>query len=489
MPSQVYLAADLGAGSGRVVAGLFDGRAIRLEEVSRFSNNGVHLPTGWHWNLVQLFTDIKAGLASASRRYGDGIVSLAVDTWGVDYGLVDARGRLLGLPWMYRDGRADGMAAHLEDLLGRGEIYRRTGIRPQFFNTLNQLAAEARDYPGLVADATRLLFTPDLLTYWLSGVQVNERTIASTSQLMKAGSAEWDLELAAKAGIPSHLLHPLNEPGAVVGTLLPGIAAETGCGTLSVVACGSHDTASAVAGVPAATAQPLFLSSGTWSILGRELACPLVTDETLAAGFSNEQGLGGSVRFLRNVAGMWPLQECKRAWDARNLPVDYDRLMREARDCETVSLLDPDAADFEKPCDMPAAIAAYLERTGQPAPVTPGETARIILESLVLKYRLTVAHLRSWMTGLPDTLHVVGGGSQNALLNQMTADATNLRVVAGPVEATAVGNILAQLVAAREISSLAEGRELVRASFEPAIFLPRHAASWDEKEARFARLP
>ena len=488
MSSQVYLAVDLGAGSGRVVAGLYSGNTLCLEEVSRFPNNGVRLPTGWHWNLSQLFTDIKAGLAAARRQYGDTIVSLAVDTWGVDYGLVDARGRLLGLPWMYRDSRTDGMIEHLVSLMPAGKIYRRTGIQPLFFNTLNQLAAEARDYPAVLRDASRLLFTPDLLTYWLSGVQITERTIASTSQLLKAGTAEWDFELAETAGIPTHLLRPLTEPGTTVGVLLPEIVAETGCGPLRVVACGSHDTASAVAGAPAHGVQPLFLSSGTWSILGRELAHPLVTDETLAAGFSNEQGLAGTTRFLKNVAGMWLLQECKRAWDAAGITASYGQLVQDARGCETTALLDPNAADFEKPCDMPAAITAYLARTGQAVPASPGETTRVILESLALKYRALVAQLRGWMPDLPDTLHIVGGGSQNALLNQMTADATGLRVVAGPVEATAVGNILAQLLAAGEISTLAEGRELVRASFQPEVFEPVDSAIWAEKETRLAQI-
>jgi rhamnulokinase len=488
MPSQVYLAVDLGAGSGRVVAGLYSGNTLCLEEVSRFSNTGMHLPTGWHWNLGQLFADIKAGLAAARRQYGDSIVSLAVDTWGVDYGLVDQRGRLLGLPWMYRDSRTDGMVDYLASLMPDGEIYRRTGIQSLFFNTLNQLAAEVRDYPAVLQGAARLLFIPDLLTYWLSGRQITERTIASTSQLLEAGTAQWDFDLARAVGIPAQLLQPLTDPGTPVGTLLPEIAAETGCGPVRVVACCSHDTASAVTGVPAHGVQPLFLSSGTWSILGREIAHPLVTDETCAAGFSNEQGLAGTTHFLKNVAGMWLLQECKRTWDAAGLTTSYGQLVQDARGSGTTALLDPNAADFEKTCDMPAAIASYLARTGQPAPATPGETTRIILESLALKYRSLVGRLRGWMPDLPDTLHIVGGGSQNALLNQMTADATGLRVVAGPIEATAVGNVLAQLLAAGEISSLAEGRELVRASFQPEIFDPGDSAAWEEKEARLAKI-
>lgn len=472
MAVQTYLAVDLGAGSGRVVAVLHDGRTLRIEDVHRFANNGVRLPTGWHWNLVQLFADIKTGLAAAHKKYGDSIVSLAVDTWGVDYGVVDARGRLLGLPWMYRDSRTDGVLAHVASIVPPDEIYRRTGIQHLFFNTIIQLTAEARDYPDVLASAARLLFVPDLLTYWLSGAQITERTIASTSQLLKAGTNEWDLDLAAKVGIPTHLFQPLTEPGTTVGTLLPEIQAETGCGPIRVVACGSHDTASAVAGAPAREAEPLFLSSGTWSLLGRELRQPIVTEDSARAGFSNEQGLAGTTRFLKNVAGMWLLQECKRTWDAQGSTAGYAELVRDAAASETEALIDPDDDAFAKPCDMPAAIATVLARSGQPAADSPGVTTRIILQSLAAKYGQLVGQLREWMPDLPDTLHIVGGGSQNALLNQMTADATGLRVEAGPVEATAAGNALAQLLAAGEIASLAEGRELLRASFQPQTFEP-----------------
>jgi len=475
MSVQTYLAVDLGAGSGRVVAVLHDGKTLRIEEVHRFANDGVRLPTGWHWNLVQLFADIKNGLAAAHKKYGASIVSLAVDTWGVDYCVVDARGRLLGLPWMYRDSRTDGVIEHIAGIVPPDELYRRTGIQSLFFNTINQLTAEARDYPGVLAEAARLLFVPDLLTYWLSGAQITERTIASTSQLLKAGTNEWDLDLAAKLGLPTHLFQPLTEPGTTVGTLLPEIQAATGCGPLRVVACGSHDTASAVAGAPARDTEPLFLSSGTWSLLGRELAAPIVTEASARAGFSNEQGLAGTTRFLKNVAGMWLLQECKKSWDAEGFTAGYAELVRDAAASEAEAIIDPDHESFQKPCDMPAAIATYLERTGQSAADSPAATTRVILQSLATKYGRIVGQLREWMPDLPDTLHIVGGGSQNALLNQMTADATSLRVEAGPIEATAAGNALAQLIAAGEIASLAEGRELLRASFQPQIFEPATA--------------
>lgn len=488
MRTTTHLAIDLGAGSGRVMAGHFDGSKLRIEEMHRFTSEGVRVPSGWHWNVLGIFTDIKRGLAEARKRHGTSLASLAVDTWGVDYGLIDKQGRLLGLPWMYRDSRTDGMMEAAAALVPREEIYRRTGIQFMFFNTLFQLLAESRRNPEALAAADQLLFMPDLLTYWLSGERVVERTIASTAQLLKAGSAEWDLELAEKMGLPAKIFRPTTNPGTSIGSLLPSVMEETGCGNLKVTTCGSHDTASAVAGVPAETANPLFLSSGTWSLIGRERNAPLVTDETFRVGFSNEQGLNGSTRFLKNVAGMWLLQECKRNWDGEGQQFDYGFLVQAAREAETTALLDPDAEDFAKPCDMPAAISAYAEKTGQAAPTSPGEFTRTILESLALRYRGLVGQLRAWMPDLPDTLHIVGGGSQNALLNQMTADATGLRVVAGPVEATAAGNILAQLMATGEIASLEEGREIIRASFEPEIYEPQNSAAWDDKAGKFEAL-
>lgn len=487
MPT-THLAIDLGAGSGRVMAGHFDGRKLHIEEITRFANDGVRLPTGWHWNVLQFFSDIKRGLAEAQKRHGTTLKSLAVDTWGVDYGLIDRHGRLLGMPWMYRDGRTDGVMDEAARLMAREEIYNRTGIQFMFFNTLFQLLAEVRNNPEAVAAADQLLFMPDLLTYWLSGERVVERTIASTSQLLKAGGADWDLDLAETMGIPARLLRPTTDPGRTIGSLLPSLQEETGCGALQVATCGSHDTASAVAGIPAQTAQPLFLSSGTWSLIGRELREPVVTADSYRVGFSNEQGLNGTTRFLKNVAGMWLLQECKRQWDAQGVVTGYATLVQDARTAQSSLLLNPDADEFAKPCDMPAAIRTYAEKTGQPAPASPGAYTRAILESLALRYRSLVAQMRTWMPDLPDTLHIVGGGSQNALLNQMTADATGLRVVAGPVEATAAGNILAQLMATGEISSLEEGREIVRASFEPEVFEPNPSAAWEEKAGRLENL-
>jgi rhamnulokinase len=468
------------------MVGLFDGRKLRIEEVNRFANEGVRLPTGWHWNVLQLFADIKRGLALARKQHRSALASLSVDTWGVDYGLIDKHGRLLGLPWMYRDSRTDGMMEEAQKILRPEDIYGRTGVPLMFFNSLFQLLAETRRNPEAVAAADQLLFMPDLLNFWLCGERVVERTIASTSQLLKAGKGEWDRDLADRMGIPSRLLHPTTDPGKAIGWLLPEVMNDTGCGKLRVTTCGSHDTASAVAGVPSETSQPLFLSSGTWSLIGRELNAPIVTKESYRVGFSNEQGINGTTRFLKNVTGMWLLQECKRAWDGQGHLLDYGALVREADSARSTTLLNPDAEEFAKPCDMPAAIVGFAQRTGQVVPTSPGEFTRTILESLALRYRGLVTHLRDWMPDMPDTIHIVGGGSQNALLNQMTADATGLRVVAGPVEATAAGNILAQLMALGEISSLEQGREVIRNSFEPEIFEPKSCETWDEKAGQLA---
>jgi len=486
MPAKkIYLAVDLGAESGRVMAGVYDGKTLALEEMARFPTGGVHLPDGWHWDIVRILGDIRRGIAKARSEFGDAVVSVSVDTWGVDYGLLDAGGSLLGVPWMYRDSRTDGMMDAVSALIPPAELYRRTGIQPMFFNSIYQLMAETKRNPEIVKHAARIAFMPDLITYWLSGEKTVERTIASTSGLLKAGKAEWDTELAARLGIPAHILPPVSEPCTVVGPLLE----ENGNrGAIKVVLCGSHDTASAVAGVPAAEKNPLFLSSGTWSLIGRELDAALVTEATGAENFSNEQGLDGTTRFLKNVAGMWLLQECKRNWEREGDKLDYASLVAKAAGTEAGELLDPDAPEFSRPCDMPAVIAAWLQKTGQSVPATRGGTTRVILESLALKYRAILEKMKPWMPDFPDTLHIVGGGSRNALLNQMTADATGLRVTAGPSEATAAGNIAAQMIACGELSSLAEARALVRGSFEIAEFVPRDRARWDEKAVRFAKL-
>ena len=486
MNTRTYLAVDLGASSGRVMAGHFDGSTIVLEEVNRFPNNGVQHADGWHWEATRLFQDIQNGLAEAGKRFGNHIVSVAVDTWGVDYGLIDGNGQIVNEPWMYRDSRTDGMIAEAERLVGAEDMWNRTGIQSLFFNTVYQLMAESRG--SAVAKAKHLLFMPDLINYWLSGEMAIERTIASTSQLLKAGSGEWDLDLAAKLGIPTHLLKSTINPGVKLGKLTDSVMAKTGLRNVSVTTCGSHDTASAVAGVPADHANPLFLSSGTWSLLGRELGSPELSEAARAARFSNEQGLAGTTRCLKNIAGMWLLQECKRVWDSQGEEINYATMVQIASSARSGALIDADAPDFEKSCDMPEAITSYIARTGQKSPEGKPELLRVIFESLAMKYRATIENLRKIQPDIPDTVHIVGGGCQNALLNQMTADATGLRVVAGPIEATASGNILAQMLAFGEINSLAEGRQILQRSFNPVVHEPKNTAAWAQKDGDFEKM-
>jgi sugar (pentulose or hexulose) kinase len=485
---KICLAVDLGAGSGRVVAGIYDGTRLELSEVNRFPNEPVKQAESWHWDLDRLFASIKEGLALAVKKYGDAVVSVGVDTWGVDYGLLEAQGKLMGAPFQYRDKRTQGMQEEACRRMPAREIYERTGIQFMFFNTLFQLLAEAKS-PAQIEKARRLLFMPDLINYFLTGIAVNERSIASTSQLLNPRTQTWDHELIKAMGLPERLFGKLVDAGTVLGELQPGLAAEIGAKNLRVIAPAGHDTASAVVGVPAEEPEPVFLSSGTWSLIGRELSRPVISDASFQATFSNEGGVFGTTRFLKNIAGMWLLQECKRAWDAADKSVSYDELESRAQaSAPFTSLIDPDAIDFQAPPDMPAAIAAFCERTGQPVPADSGAIARVIFESLALKYRI-MKELLVRVTGKPiDRIYIVGGGSRLQILNQFTADALNCRVMAGPVEATSIGNIVMQLYALGEVRSLSEGRALVRRSVEPKVFEPRDTAVWDEAYARFQKI-
>lgn len=484
---KTFLAVDLGASGGRVMAGHFDGSRLEIEEGARFPNSGLETADGWHWDAEGLFKEITNGLADAAKRFGGDIVSVAVDTWGVDYALIGSEGVDLNEPWMYRDSRTDGMISEAVQLVGEEKIWSRTGIQPLFFNTIYQLMAESRLTPQALKKAQSLLFMPDYLNYRLCGVMAIERTIASTSGLLRAGTAEWDVELAEMLGIPARILGKVTEPGVILGELTEALASATGLRGVKVSTCGSHDTASAVAGVPARS-NPLFLSSGTWSLLGIELPAPVLHQDAFDAKFSNEQGLEGTTRFLTNISGMWLLQECRRVWAEEGSAMEYGDMVEMARNTQAAALIDPDAPEFGKPCDMPKAILDWIKKTNQPAPSSKAEMIRIILESLAVKYSLMIQRLKDMIPDLPDTLQVVGGGCRNALLNQMTADATGLRVEAGPVEATASGNIIAQLIATGEIKSLAEGREILRNSCNPQIYEPVRSVTWSEKAQRFLQI-
>jgi len=487
-PQKICLAVDLGAGSGRVVAGIYDGGRLALHELNRFPNDPVKDADGWHWNFEHLFTRIKQGIARAVKKYRQAVVSAGVDTWGVDYGLLGADGKLLCAPFQYRDHRTRGMQEAAFRRMSRQEIYRRTGIQFMFFNTLFQLLAEMK-YPARLEKARRLLFMPDLIHYFLTGTAANEKSIASTSQLLNPHTQTWEHDLIRAMGLPETIFGKLVDSGTAWGELEPGLAAETGAKKLQVIAPAGHDTASAVAGVPAEEPEPVFLSSGTWSLMGRELSRPVISEASYEATFSNEGGVLGTTRFLKNIAGMWLLQECKRAWDVAGNSVSYNTLEAQARKSPPFkTLIDPDAPDFQAPADMPAAIVAFCRRTGQHEPADTGAFARVIFESLALKYRFVKESLAR-VTGKPvDRIYIVGGGSLNQLLNQFTADAMNCTVVAGPVEAASLGNILMQLYALGEIHSLSEGRSLIRRSFETKMFGPTNPGAWDDAYTRFLKL-
>ncbi|HYK91712.1 MAG TPA: rhamnulokinase family protein [Acidobacteriota bacterium] len=483
---RVYLAADLGAESGRVVAGCFDGERLVLEEVHRFSNAPVKVLGSLRWDILNLFAEVKRGLAAASRSYGSSLVSAGVDTWGVDYGLIAKGGDLLGNPVHYRDSRTDGMMDEAFRRLPKREMYKCTGIQFMFFNTAYQLLSEVVHASPALALADKLLFVPDLLNYWLTGQKVNERTITSTSQIYDPKCRQWSRDVIEKMGFPGNIFGEIVSPGTVLGPLLPEIAAETGVSLLKVVAPGCHDTASAVAAVPAQGASHAYLSSGTWSLMGIESPRPVINDKSLEIGFTNEIGACDTVRVLKNISGLWLVQESRRTWASQGRELSYDDLARLAESAQPfTALVNPDHASFAAPGDMPARIRDLCARTGQRVPVSEGEIIRTALESLALKYRWVLMNLEELVGHRLEVLHIVGGGTKNRVLSQFTANSINRPVIAGPVEATSAGNILLQMMGMGDLRSLYEGRELIARSFETETFLPVNPSAWDQAYEEF----
>jgi len=483
---KVYLAVDIGASSGRVMAALFDGTKIELKEVHRFVNKMNEINGEYHWDIHNLFSDIKTGLTKAAETYGSSIISIGVDTWGVDYGLLDSEGELIGLPFAYRDPRTNGMEEETDKRLSLKEVYDTTGIQFMFFNTLFQLLSEVVTDRAELKQADRLLFTPDLLNYWLSGVATTEYTIASTSQLLDVETKTWAIDMLTKLGIPTNILGDIIQPGTCIGKTLPAIEEETGLNSVNIIAVGSHDTASAIASVPAETKSHAYLSSGTWSLMGVESDEPFVTEKSFEYGFTNEGGLGGKLRVLKNITGLWLSQECRRNWTVDGKAPSFAELEKEALAATPFqSFIDPDDATFAEPCDMPANIQAYCERTNQPVPQTRGEIIRTAVESLAFRYKTVFTMLEDMSEAEIKTLHIVGGGTQDRMLNQLTANALNRITIAGPTEATATGNIIAQLMADKQIYSLDEGRNIVRASFKQETYEPADTISYAEAYTRF----
>jgi rhamnulokinase len=495
------LAFDLGAESGRGVLGLFDGERLKLEVVHRFANGPVRLLDALYWDVLRLYVEMLATLRRCAADHG-GIDSLGVDTWGVDFALLGRGGTLLGNPRHYRDPHTEGIMEAAFAHVSRSEIFRQTGLQFMRFNTLFQLLALRRDCSPLLEAAEMLLMMPDLFHFFFAGVPANEFTDASTTQMYDPSAKDWAQGLITAFGLPARILGKIAQPGTLLGPLRPSVAADTGLPAVPVITPATHDTGSAVAAVPAkrgalgashsalgaprSTGNWAYISSGTWSLMGVELDGPLINDQALRYNFTNEGGVGGTIRFLKNIMGLWLVQECRRAWQRAGQDYGYEELARLAEAAPPfVSLVDPDDSAFILPPNMPAALAEFCRRTGQPLPVEPGAVVRCALESLALRYRWVLERLEELLGHRLEVIHVVGGGSQNALLCQFTADACNRQVLAGPVEATAIGNVLVQAIGLGLLGSLAEAREVVRRSFELRTYDPQSPEKWQGPYERF----
>jgi rhamnulokinase len=488
-----YLAIDLGAESGRGLLGRFDGDRMTLDEVHRFPNSPVRMLDTLHWDLPRLFDEVKLALGKAAT-INSALDGVAVDTWGVDFGLVGHGDTLLGNPVHYRDARTDGMMERAFGLVSRERIYEITGLQFLPFNTIYQLLAMRSANSPLLGIAETLLMMPDLFAWLLTGRRAVERTDASTTQLLDPRNGTWSDELCTALNLPRSILPELIEPGTEIGRLRDSVAAELNVAPMSVLATAGHDTAAAVAAVPAhkgGEGPPdwCYLSSGTWSLLGVEVARPVITEAARRDNFTNEGGVCGTTRLLKNIMGLWLVQECRRTWARTGRDWSYEELIPRADHAEPFrSLIDPDHPSFLSPGDMPSRIAAFCERTGQPVPNDEGAFVRCCLESLALKYRWAIDRLNRIVGTEIRSVHVVGGGCKNALLNQFTADATGLPVHAGPVEATAVGNVLMQAMGRGQIGSLSDARSIVARSFPVTVFEPRDPSSWTAAAERFQGL-
>lgn len=488
MKSLQMLAIDLGASSGRGIVGSYDGGKLTLDEVHRFSNDPVTVCGTFRWDILRILHEIKTAIRAAGLS-GFRPEGMGIDTWGVDFGLLDRHGELLANPVHYRDTRTVGIFDEVEGVLPAEYLYNLTGIQQIAFNSVYQLAAQKRDNPELLAAAEKMLFIPDLLNYFLTGKTANEYTITSTGALVNAATGKCATELFDRLGI-KHLIGDLAPAGTCLGGLSDAVSAELGGVKTDVYHVASHDTASAVISVPAAEPDFVYISSGTWSLMGTELSAPLINGETRRLNFTNEGGALGTIRFLKNIMGLWIVQESRRQWKREGKDYSFADLQRMAEaEAPLQSFIDPDNALFATPGDMPRRVVEYCKKTGQRVPENEGQIVRTIMESLALRYRATaegIAELR----GKPATaIHIVGGGTKDTFLCRLTADACGIPVAAGPVEATSIGNLCMQLVGKGELTGLAEARELVRRSFDTTVYEPTaDRAAYDEAYVRFCKV-
>ncbi len=486
--SQQFLAFDLGAESGRGVLGHFDGEKLKLEELHRFPNGGIRVLDSLHWDVLRIWNEIKATLSLCSQRNID-LSGVGIDTWGVDFALLGRSDVLLGFPYHYRDSRTDGMLEQAFRRLPREILFERSGCQFLQINTLYQLLSMVVDQSPLLDIAETFLMISDLFNFWLTGRKACEFTNATTTQFYDSQRQRWSTEICTALGLRSDILPEIVQPGTQLGTLMPSVAAETGLPEIPIIAPACHDTGSAVAAVPAAGERWAYISSGTWSLMGIEVSEPIVTEQALALNFTNEGGVERTFRFLKNIMGLWLVQECRRTWAQAGNELSYSEMAQLAEDAAPFSaFVDPDDDSFLAPGDMPSRIIDYCKRTGQLPPSNAGEILRCVLESLALKYRWVLKQLEAVRGHSVDVIHIVGGGAQNQILCQLTADATGTPVIAGPTEATAIGNIVVQAIACGLIGSIAEAREIIRRSFNAITYAPQDSPDWNQAYERFLEI-
>jgi len=482
-----YIAVDLGAESGRVMLGRVGDGRLSLEQVHRFANGPMEQQGSLRWDFDRLLSDIKTGIGLAAKKAGGKVQGIGVDTWGVDFGLLGEDGKLLEKPYHYRDSRTNGMMDKAFAKMPKRKVYENTGIQFMQLNSLYQLLAMRLAGSATLAKAERLLFMADLFSYHLCGKAIGEYTMASTSQLMDMKTSQWSKAIFKELSLPLEIMPRITKPGTVIGELTPEVAKEIGCGQIPMIAVGSHDTASAVLGVPGQGDRWAYLSSGTWSLMGVELPKAIVNDKTFAYEFTNEGGVENTIRLLKNIMGLWLVQECKRQWQREGQDLSYGELAQMAVQAKPFfGYVNCDNSDFLAPGDMPSRINKSLAETGQKPTQDKGQMVRLVLESLALKYRSVVNAIEDVTDNKIETLHIVGGGIQNELLCQFTADATGRRVVTGPIEATASGNILMQAKAVGQLKSIDEARQVVRNSFEMKEYQPQNVGLWEQQYNQFA---
>jgi rhamnulokinase len=485
MKTKSFLAFDLGATSGRSILGTLEDGRLQMKELTRFPNQMLQIGEHFHWNIYSLFEHFKVAL-NAVKKEGVEISSIGIDTWGVDFALIAKDGSILGAPYAYRDPHTDGMPEKYFKIVPREKVYGLTGIQVMNFNSLYQLFALKQANNSLIEAAAGILFMPDALSYLLTGKKVVEYTIASTSQILNPKTKQFEALLLEAAGVSPSILGEIVKPGHLIGTLTDVLAEESGLGKVPVVAVAGHDTASAVAAVPAENERFAYLSSGTWSLMGIEVKDAIINDETFKLNFTNEGGIEGTTRFLKNITGMWLLEQSLKEWKKEGFNYSYEQLVKMAGSAQAFkSLIDPDHASFANPASMTKAISEYCKATGQLSPSNHAEFVRCIFESLSLKYKYVLDKIVKLAPFAIEKLHVIGGGSKNPLLNQWTANALGIPVIAGPSEATAIGNIMIQAKAAGCVNTLSEMRGIIRDSVQLEEFIPEDKEEWKPAFKKF----